>query len=244
MFIETGKGNIYYEVNGEGPGVLFLHGLGGSLDSMYPIGESLKSYKRIYVDIPCHGKSDNFEINFDDISTFLVDLMKKLGLEKFYIVGISLGSLISENLIIKHPDNVIKGVFISPSSHIDENAMRKVFSWFNSEDGGTSTLFSKNFYETHKKEIMEYEKSHPLKTERLFYISNEIMKFNILNERSEKRCAIIYGEYDDLFGERMLPYLKSVFLNCEIFKLNAGHAIHRESPQDAAIIIERFFEDP
>ena len=74
MFIETGKGNIYYEVNGEGPGVLFLHGLGGSLDSMYPIGESLKSYKRIYVDIPCHGKSDNFEINFDDISTFLVDL--------------------------------------------------------------------------------------------------------------------------------------------------------------------------
>ncbi|MGC8619420.1 MAG: alpha/beta fold hydrolase [Thermoplasmata archaeon] len=244
MFYDTRKGNIYYEVNGSGKPVLLLHGLGGSLDSMYNIGNFLPEYAKIYVDLPCHGKSDNFEIGFEELSYSLISLMKNLGFDEFYLVGISLGAIISETITLKYPHNVLKSAFISPTSHIDETSIKIVSSWFNSEDGGSSTLFSKNFYETHKNEILEYEKNHPLVPERLFYLVNEIMKFDIQNEMSYKKCIIIYGEYDYLFGERMIPYLKNIFQNCKIYKLNAGHAIHRESPRETANIIDKFFSDP
>ncbi len=243
MFYNTRYGKIYYEKRGEGPGVLFLHGLGGSLDSMYALSNDLENYTKIYVDLPCHGKSDDFEISFSELAKSLVSLMDYLGYKKFYIVGISLGSMVAEKIAINFQEHIKKAVFISPAPNIDEHSIRMVFEWFGSEDGGAKSLFSKEFYETHKEEIMEYEKDHPLYPERLYNIVNEIMGFNILDEKSTVNCIIIYGEYDNLFGERMNDPLKKIFINCNIFKLKAGHAIHRESPSEAAKIIYTFFKD-
>lgn len=243
MYYKTANGRIYYEVKGEGPGVLLLHGLGGSLDSMYAISDVLEDYRSVLVDIPCHGKSDDFAISFKELAGLLVSLMKELGHEKFYVIGISLGSLISETMLINFPDSIIKAAFLSPASHIDEQAVRTVFDWFNSEDGGARSLFSEKFYETHKEEIMEYEKNHPLVPGRLFNLVNEIMNFNIQGERSGKKCIIIYGQFDNLFGERMISTLKIIFKNCKISRMSTGHAIHREAPQEAAKIINSYFMD-
>jgi len=243
MYYNTGYGNIYYEKKGEGPGVLFLHGLGGSLDSMYPLSNSLKNYTKIYVDLPCHGKSDDFEISFIDLAKSLVSLMEYLGFKKFYVVGISLGSLVAETIAINFQEHIAKAAFISPATNIDEQSIRIVFDWFSSEEGAAKSLFSKEFYETHKEEIMEYEKNHPLYPERLSNIVNEIMTFNIIDKKSSVNCIIIYGEYDNLFGERMNNALKKIFRNCSIFKLKTGHAIHRESPLEAEKIIYKFFNN-
>ncbi len=237
MIFFSQHGRIYYEVHGNGKPILIIHGLGGSSDSMRMLSDRLQGYQRVLVDLPCHGFSDDFKITLDDLSKSLNELMNSLGYKKFYVIGISLGAIISEIITLKYPANIIKSVFISPASHIDDIAINMVSSWVTSEDGGASTLFSPDYFASHKEEILEYDKLHPLQPERLLPIIPEITKFNINGERSTKNCVILYGKYDDLFGKRMIDSMLNIFPNCSVYELSTGHSIHRENPQAAADII-------
>jgi len=243
MFYETPKGKIYYEKVGTGPGVLILHGLGGSYDSMENISLNMDGFTRILADIPCHGLSDNMEVSLDEISEMLVNLMKSEGLEKFNLIGISLGSLISQKIALNFPNNILKISLLSPAPFIDEEAVNMVSQWITTEDGGASTLFSKKFYEENKDKIMEYEKTHPLQPERLYNLIPGIINFDVRGKAVDKKCLIIYGKEDKLFGERMVPELRKLFPKSKVVALNSGHAIHRESPEEAALIIKSFMEE-
>jgi len=237
MIFQTPNGKIHYEVEGDGKPVLIIHGLGGLTESMKPLSEGLVGMRKVLVDLPCHGSSDDFQITLEDLAMYLVKLMNSLGHKKFYVVGISLGSIVSEILTLRYSDAVIVPFFISPASHIDEAAINMVSSWVTSEDGGASTLFSPEFFQLHKDEILEFNRLYPLKPERLIPMIPEIIKFNINGEKSLKKCMIIYGKYDDLFGRRMIDTMLKIFPNCKTIELNTGHSIHRESPSYAARLI-------
>ena len=59
--VKNGDINIYYEVEGEGPPLVMLHGFAGSLEHWRDFGyvdELKKDYKVVLIDNRGHGKSD------------------------------------------------------------------------------------------------------------------------------------------------------------------------------------------
>jgi pimeloyl-ACP methyl ester carboxylesterase len=243
MYYTVKSGNrIRYERFGGGNGVMILHGLGGDLESMMPISREMKhDCTRILVDIPCHGGSDDFSISLHDLGRELVSLMEANGFHRFYAIGVSLGSIIIEELMLDSPENILGAVLLSPASEIDSQVLNKVSSWVSSSERVSDDVFSREFREKHRKEIEAYDRSHPMDPGRLYNMVPNLLGFSVKGRLSHARVNMVVAEYDGIFGPRMNGDLKDAFPEATFTTLRSGHAIHREDPRAAAGIASDFF---
>ena len=86
---------------GEGQPILFIHGTPGSIEDWTPLIDPLsKDYKTIAFDRPGHGFSsaNNYNRTLEENVEVVLELIKKLKLEKPLIVGHSYGGSISAHL--------------------------------------------------------------------------------------------------------------------------------------------------
>ncbi|MGC8995165.1 MAG: alpha/beta fold hydrolase [Thermoplasmata archaeon] len=240
MFFKSFKGSIFYEIYGKGFPILLLHGLGGSHESMFEIAKDLDGFSIIIPDLPNHGQSDDIDGDLDDIAKIFHDLMAYLKYEKYILIGLSLGSLIAQNMAYKYKNEVEKLILLSPGVVIDEVAMNVVMTWFNAEDGGASTTFSQEFYQKHKAEILKYNNEHPFEPSRLAGIASSLINFDIRDKKIDIPCLAIIGNQDIIFGPRIIEDLQKIYKSCNIKIINSGHAIHRESPKEVSKIIKEF----
>jgi len=101
--------HLYYEVNGQGQPLLFLHGLGSSVrDWERQVPEFSESYQTIAFDLRGHGRSDKPAGPYS-LPLFASDttgLLKALGLGPAHVVGISLGGAIAFQLTLDSPELV------------------------------------------------------------------------------------------------------------------------------------------
>ena len=101
--------HVYYEVNGQGQPLLFLHGLGSSVrDWEFQVPEFSRSYQTIAFDLRGHGQSDKPAGPYS-LPLFASDtagLLKALGLGPAHVVGISLGGGIAFQLALDSPSLV------------------------------------------------------------------------------------------------------------------------------------------
>jgi len=118
-FIKINNINLFYETEGQGEPVLFLHGLGSStLDWEYQRPYFAKNYQVISVDIRGHGQSDKVKSAYsialfaDDIAKFIKS--SAIAAKKVNIVGISMGGMIALQLAIDHPE-VVKSIVVANS---------------------------------------------------------------------------------------------------------------------------------
>ncbi|WP_340153485.1 alpha/beta hydrolase [uncultured Marivirga sp.] len=97
--------------------VVFVHGAGGSTATWKYQIETFKSfYNILLVDLRDHGKSKNIEpeiekYNFDLISKDLKDLLDEHKIKKAHFITLSFGSVIMQDLSIKHPKLVASAIF-------------------------------------------------------------------------------------------------------------------------------------
>jgi pimeloyl-ACP methyl ester carboxylesterase len=108
--------NLCYEIHGDGDILLLVHGLGTKKEAWIGQTEPLaRHFKVIRFDNRGAGKSDRpdkpytMEVFADDIN----GLMDFLEIEKCHIIGWSLGGMIVQNFILKHPQRVNKMVLIN-----------------------------------------------------------------------------------------------------------------------------------
>ncbi|MHB1708147.1 MAG: alpha/beta fold hydrolase [Thermoplasmataceae archaeon] len=243
MFHNTISGNrIWYQLQGSGMGILIIHGLGGDLETMMPISQNIQAnFTKVLVDAPCHGKSDDFGITLEELGSELISLMENIGFREFYSVGISMGSIILEEMMLDHGENMTKNVLISPASEIDSVIVNKVASWAASENRVSIDVLSESYLSTHKKEVDAYDRDHPMKPERLYPLIPSLMNFSVSGRHSDSECLLLVAQHDSIFGERMSADLRDTFRNSSVVLMNSGHAIHRENPLEAARIISEYF---
>lgn len=101
----------YWRAGDQGEHLLLIHGLGAMLEYwQYVIPELSKHYRVIAIDLLGSGKSDKPDVRFDltYYSQFITDLLKVLGIEKFYLAGHSLGGGLALQVAIDRPDAVQK----------------------------------------------------------------------------------------------------------------------------------------
>jgi len=84
--------------------VVFIHGVGLTYEIWQPQLDFFKNYSNLSYDILGHGKSSltKQNINFDDFSEQLIELINELKIEKIHLVGFSIGSLIARNFATRY----------------------------------------------------------------------------------------------------------------------------------------------
>ncbi len=108
---------IYYEVEGEGPPVVMIHGFSGNSEGIRNQTnwiENLKdNYKVILIDCRGHGKSDK---PHDDSSygqkmtDDVIKLLEHLSIEKANFFGYSMGASIIFHLLLTKPEIIISAI--------------------------------------------------------------------------------------------------------------------------------------
>ena len=121
LFFESHRGPIFYTIQGQGPSLLMVHGLGASSYCWRHNVENLqKDFRVITVDLWGFGRSSKkrtSEMGLDDHVKILIDLMDDLKIQHFHLLGHSMGGHICLWLARQYPGRVEKLVAVAPASH-------------------------------------------------------------------------------------------------------------------------------
>jgi 3-oxoadipate enol-lactonase len=99
-----------YSVEGSGPAVILIHGIGASRHSWDGLIRHLKSdFRRVSYDLRGHGRSPSPKppYSLDDLVEDLETLRRELNIEKAHFAGHSLGGMIGPAYARRYPDRVL-----------------------------------------------------------------------------------------------------------------------------------------
>ncbi len=105
-FAEVENSKLYYEMAGEGHPLLLVHPMLTShnyWDDQF--GKFAKQYRVIRYDVRGFGQSKISKELFSDTQD-IVQLLDFLGIEKTYILGLSMGGEIAMQFVLQHPERV------------------------------------------------------------------------------------------------------------------------------------------
>jgi pimeloyl-ACP methyl ester carboxylesterase len=109
---------MYYEIRGEGPPLVLLHGAYMTIDMMGPLLPGLAESRRVIaVEQQGHGHTGDIDrpITYEQMADDTAALLGHLGVANADAVGYSMGSGVALQLAIRHPDIVRKLVIASAS---------------------------------------------------------------------------------------------------------------------------------
>ena len=129
MFIDIGGIRHHYVSRGEGPPVVAVHGLGGSLHAWYGVIDNLSLHHHVVaLDLPGHGRSEpaGGQTSIDTYVQSVAALIDALELPAVTLVGHSLGSLVAQRLALRNPEVVDNLVLVGGISWF-EPPMKKAY---------------------------------------------------------------------------------------------------------------------
>src|SRR5262245_42386514 len=100
---------IFYETTGDGPPVVFYHGLGGTSNVWHPQKLALSRFHKIItVDLPGSGRSSKTEREYtmERWVEQILGLADHLKLEQFVLVGHSMTTVLVQKFAGKHGDRL------------------------------------------------------------------------------------------------------------------------------------------
>lgn len=108
---------IYYEIEGEGPSVIMIHGFASSLEGNWKatnwIEELKDNYRVILLDCRGHGKSDkphDESLYGQKMTEDVIKLMEHLSIKRANIFGYSMGAYITFRLLLTKPECIISAI--------------------------------------------------------------------------------------------------------------------------------------
>jgi len=121
---------LFYRTYGKGLPVIILHGLYGSSDNWVTIGKMLaNNFKVIIPDQRNHGQSFHHpEMNFQVLTEDLKMFADELKLQRFYIIGHSMGGKVAANFMQQYPEYVEKTVLVDISPY-NSNPSKKIIKF-------------------------------------------------------------------------------------------------------------------
>jgi pimeloyl-ACP methyl ester carboxylesterase len=113
--VEANGAKLYYETQGEGPALVFIHG-GGYDRRMWDdqVEVFAKQFKVIRYDVRGYGKSSMPTRPYSDVED-LHQLLNAIKVKKAHLIGLCMGSRIAIEFSIAHPETVETLMASSPS---------------------------------------------------------------------------------------------------------------------------------
>lgn len=110
MYIEVNNIKIHYKIFGNGKPIILLNPNSTNTNAMKFVANMLsKEYKVYLFDRRCCGKSErNCELSYEESARDVYEFIKKLNIDKPYILGCSGGATVAMNVATKYPDSISK----------------------------------------------------------------------------------------------------------------------------------------
>jgi len=107
-YLQSGGVRLRYSVEGAGPPLLLLSGIGASLELTQPFRDALAGRSTIAWDAPGAGASDvpRARPSLRRVAAYAVAVLDELALEEVDVMGISWGGLVAQELARRHPSRV------------------------------------------------------------------------------------------------------------------------------------------
>jgi len=95
---------LNFEVQGDGPALLILHGLFGSLENWHGMARRLSAQFKVFsIDQRNHGRSPHLpEMNYELMAGDVLSLMQEAGLARAHVLGHSMGGKTAMQLALAH----------------------------------------------------------------------------------------------------------------------------------------------
>ncbi|WP_370584439.1 alpha/beta fold hydrolase [Ornithinimicrobium cryptoxanthini] len=107
---------IYFESLGEGPPLLAIPGLGLSGGALRELLETVSRVRNVVlIDPPGSGNSPRWSspLSSDSACDFVLKVMDDLSIESADFVGLSMGGMVTQEMLIRHPARVRSAVLLS-----------------------------------------------------------------------------------------------------------------------------------
>lgn len=117
QYTKVGQINTrFWALGDEGPTILLIHGIGGSIEDWMLNTNALAKHHRVYaIDMVGSGRSDkpSAPYSFSYLAQFINDFMEVQNIERASLIGLSLGGGVSLQFTIQFPNKVEKLVLLN-----------------------------------------------------------------------------------------------------------------------------------
>lgn len=264
MIMEIGDATYYYEIRGEGPPVLLLHGFTGTSATWSQLVKELEDqFQFILLDLPGHGQTTmktprTMEMCCQD----LAQLIKKLHLPKVHLLGYSMGGRTALSFAMLYP-NLVQSLILesaSPGLASEIERMKRV-----KHDEDLARRLEQNGLEAFVDDwenipLFATQKSLPLivqeqiRRERLSQTIEGLsasLKYmgtgaqpHWWDDLHRLTCSVllIAGQEDQKFVQ-LNQRMKDLFQKARLEIVSgAGHAVHLEKPEVFTQLVATFLE--
>jgi 3-oxoadipate enol-lactonase len=121
-------GRAMVEIDGEGPTVLFVHGLGGTSNSFQALLGELGGHRCVRPDLPGSGRSVTpfGKLTIDGLVETIGEIIRAIGAAPVHLVGHSMGALICQHLAVKSPEWVTGMTLFGPILEPPDGARQRL----------------------------------------------------------------------------------------------------------------------
>lgn len=245
--VVIGDTEMYYASFGAGPkNLIVIPGLSDGL--MTVKGKALflaAPYKRFMKDYTVYMFSRKNKMpegySIRQMADDQVEAMRKLGIDKACVLGVSQGGMISQYIAIDHPEVVEKLILTVTATYANEVAVTNVREWISmAREGDHKALMADISEKMYTEKYMEKNGklaavlarfTKPDSYERLYRNAEAILEFDARNELSRISCPtlIIAGDDDKTVGNDAPYELEKGIKNSELFIYKGyGHGLYDE----------------
>ena len=245
--------NMYYEVHGEGFPLVMIMGLSANTDwwTQDLIDNLADDFKVIIFDNRGAGKTENSNRDFSIkmLADDTVSLTNNLGIDRFYLFGISMGGMIAQEVAINYPERVEKLILgatncggskqILPEQEILDILSRPRENLTPEEviEGTIPLLYTEEFIKNNPEFIENYKREllkTPISPESFERQIKAIMSFNTGMKLKKISCPtlIIHGKKDVLIPYENAEILDKRIPNSKVILLEeSGHSFFQPNTE-------------
>ncbi len=249
----------HHVIEGDGPPLVLIHGVGGALDSWdFVVGQLRAHYRLIRYDLRGHGASAKLRgpYTLQDFVDDHVALLDHLGLDAPDVAGFSLGGLIAQGLALAHPYRVGRLALISaiggrmPEESAKARARADTLATGGASqhlDAAVDRWFTAAFQAAHP-EIIAKRKIASLQNDPHCYAAayRVLADYDLIDDlhRISHPALLMTGELDTGSTPRMSMSMAERMPRAQ-FKLLPGlkHSVLLEAPALVAGHLHDFFKD-
>lgn len=257
----VGDINMEYHIEGQGPPLLMIMGLGGQASSWgEPFLTSLRPHFRI-IRFSNRGTGQTDKPSNDVTIRLMADdaagLLQELGIESAHVLGISMGGMIAQELALNHAQRVqglVLGCTMCGFKH-GTPARPEVWSVLAPQPGvppeeqmrkSWPIVSTPEFAEREREfleEMLRTELVHPTPIATLVRHIGAIQGFDTYDRlpKNQASTLIIHGDRDQLIPVQNASVLRERIANSTLHTLaDTGHTFFWEKPEESAEAIVEF----
>jgi pimeloyl-ACP methyl ester carboxylesterase len=251
--ISAGDIQINYESYGQGEPLLLVMGFGLPGIAWLPVLPFLSGFRCIYFDNRGTGSSDRPEgpYSIPQMADDASNLLKALGIGQAKVYGVSMGGMIAQELVLRHPEQVEKVVLgcTMPGGSATIRASEEIYQKMNDAlvtmaanpeqalDLMMPLLFPPEFTARHPelKSMMlaGFTMAPPTPPESIEWTRVGILAFDAYDRLAQIKCPvmIIHGEQDVLVPPQNASLIKDRIPHAEVLMISeAGHGYGAPDP--------------